>query len=218
MKKRTIVLCLCLFATLSVFAQTKRAEVENLTLRILREYPKATLADIYKTSFQDVFGPEHLVENPESVRNYLNVELKQMEEEKAKGEEVKSPYYEPCGLEGNFIRVYLSVLQDSIISNEQLADAFVRSSKKIKKVSLDYWLKEWRERCQYVKEMNLSLENFEKESLYIEQIIEKGHYAWVHSRIYHDTYHPHYRIIEREIFLSEILPLIQQKRSEESRK
>lgn len=65
--------------------------------------------------------------------------------------------------------------------------------------------------------MNLSLENFEKDSLYIEQIIEKDTMR-VHSRIYHDTYHPHYRIIEREIFLSEILPLIQQKRSEEPRK
>lgn len=182
---------------------TDEEKIRTFVANILRTYPKSTLADVYKSSFQDFFGPEHLVENKESVLKYLDKELSYKEE-------LGLPYYEFCGTEGRFVRVYLSVIKDSIISKEELADAFVRSSKMINK-NIKEWQKQWRKQCNVVVQMNLNLENFQQDSLYIENLISKGHYAWVHSRTYHSTYHPHYRIIEREIFFKEIFPQIMQR-------
>ena len=163
------------------------------------------LADLYKSCFQDVFGPEHLVEDVQSVMNYLDKELSSMEKQ-------TTPYFELCGLEGNFVRVNLNVIQDSIITKKELADCFIRSSKLInKKISLSEWQKEWRERCNIISNMNLGLKDFKEDSLYIENLIQQGRYAWVHSRFYHDVYKPHYRIIHRDIFFREIFPKILQK-------
>lgn len=182
---------------------TDEEKIKTFVANILRTYPKSTLADVYKSSFQDFFGPEHLVENKESVLNYLDKELSYKEE-------LGLPYYEFCGTEGRFVRVYLSVIKDSIIGKEELADAFVRSSKMINKNIKD-WQTQWRKQCKVVVQMNLNLENFQQDSLYIENLISKGYYAWVHSRTYHSTYHPHYRIIERDIFFKEIFPKIMQR-------
>ncbi|MBQ9254651.1 MAG: hypothetical protein IJ180_07770 [Bacteroidales bacterium] len=202
--KKYIVILLVL-CSINVFAQNEKVKTENLVLNILKDYPLATLADIYKTSFQDMFGAEHLVENYQSVVNYLDKELSQMEKE-AKGENRK--YFELCGTEGNFIRVYLFAVQDSLVSKEVLADAFVRSTKLLRKIDTKQWQKTWRERCEVIRNMDIPLKNFKEDSLYIENLIAKGEYAWVHSRIYHDVYRPHYRIIERNIFFKEILPLL----------
>ena len=38
---------------------------------MLGMYPKNTLIDIYKSSFQDAFGPEHLVEDRNSVLHII---------------------------------------------------------------------------------------------------------------------------------------------------
>ena len=58
--------------------------------------------------------------------------------------------------------------------------------------------------------MNLNLEGFEEDSSYIHSLLEEGKYAVHHSKIYNDEYHPHYRIIEKEIFEKEILPIIKE--------
>lgn len=202
--KRIFVL-LCFFMCLSFLnaQNTDEEKIRTFVANIIRTYPKSTLADVYKSSFQDFFGPEHLVENKESVLNYLDKELSHKEE-------LSLPYYEFCGTEGRFVRVYLSVIKDSIINKEELADAFIRSSKMINKNIKD-WQKQWRKQCEIVVQMNLNLENFQQDSLYIENLISQGRYAWVHSRTYHSTYHPHYRIIERDIFFREIFPKILQR-------
>ena len=48
-------------------------------------------------------------------------------------------------------------------------------------------------------------ENFEEDLEMIHSILNKGEYAVHHSDIYNAEYHPHYRIIEKEIFEEEIL-------------
>ena len=41
--------------------------------------PKLTLQDLYKSFFQDFFGPEHLISNKTFVEEYLNEEIKKAE-------------------------------------------------------------------------------------------------------------------------------------------
>lgn len=53
------------------------------------------------------------------------------------------------------------------------------------------------------------LPDFEADSEAIRALLKEGQYASHHSRQYENAYHPHYRLIEREIFEKELLPLIQ---------
>ncbi len=209
MKRCFVILLCCCACMLCLQAQSSKEErIQTFVANQLREYPLSQLADLYKSSFQDAFGPEHLVENVESVMSYLSKELSSMQKSSL-------PYYEFCGTEGNFVRVNLSVVLDNIISKEELADAFIRSSKMINKyLTIKAWQKEWRERCQIISQMNLNLKDFQKDSLYIENLIQQGEYAWVHSRVYHDVYKPHYRIIHRDIFFKELFPKILRKQKE----
>ena len=173
MLKRSLILLVicCVLLSYLKAQQDKQEKIQTFVASQLREYPLSQLADLYKSSFQDVFGPEHLVEDIQSVMNYLDKELTSMEH-------LSTPYFEFCGLEGNFIRVYLNVIQDSIITKETLADCFLRSSKLINtKISFSEWQQEWRERCRIISNMNLGLKDFQKDSLYIENLIQQGRYA-----------------------------------------
>ena len=43
----------------------------------------------------------------------------------------------------------------------------------------------------------------------IKEMLATGHYAVHHSRLYNEHYAPHYRIIAKDIFEREILPLLE---------
>jgi hypothetical protein len=58
--------------------------------------------------------------------------------------------------------------------------------------------------------MKLDMENVAEDSAEIEALIQGGDYVMHHSKRFNDYYQPHYRIIERNIFETEILPLLNQ--------
>ena len=102
MKTRFISLLItlaCIPLFLSSCSQQPSAR-EAFVRSYLERYPEATLQDIYKGSFQDVFGPAHILTNREAVIRYINHEIKSAE----KFEEAD---YIPCGWQGNFLQVNL---------------------------------------------------------------------------------------------------------------
>jgi len=133
-----------------------------------------------------------------------------LDKEIAQSDEFTYPYYEFCGTKGNFVRVYLSVIKDSIITKEELAEAFIRFGKIINRLDIKDWQQQWKERCDIIKQMRLDSENFQKDSLYMENFINEGFYAYSHSRIYYNTYNLRY-IIHRDIFFEEMFLKILQK-------
>ena len=52
----------------------------------LEKYPESTLVDIYKGSFQDVFGPAHLLTDKETVTRYIQYEIKSAESFEDRGD------------------------------------------------------------------------------------------------------------------------------------
>ena len=170
--------------------------------RQLRDYPKSTLQDLYKSFFQDRFGPGHLVNDTSSAGNYLRYELNN-------SDSFHKMYYEPTGCDTNYYRVNLSVLKEDKISYQKYFDAFLRSVEKIDLDAISEWKEEWSRIEEVIISMNLDLENFEEDLEMIHSVLEQGKYAVHHSEIYNSEYQPHYRIIEKKIFEEEILPLIE---------
>ena len=178
------------FDTLSIHAAIERQMVV---------YPKSTLQDIYKSFYQDRFGPGHMITDTASVRSYLMRELSEMANTSA-------VYYEPTGSEGRYVRVYLSAVANSLITAEQLLDAFVRSPNTDKGADVD-WEAERNCIVGVITKHGIVLNGFDKDVTMLNEA-SRNRQAVHHSRAYNEAYHPHYRIVERSIFENELRHLL----------
>jgi len=198
--KRLIILSIILLVSTPVFAQ----DIAGTVSRQMETYPKSRLLDIYKSCFQDYMGAEHLVTDRQRAKAYLDEELNT-----TTLEGLLPWLYEPCGIEGNYVRVSIRTVKEYIISADLLLDAFIRSANAHKHPSVSSWNDRWNEIMEVIDAMNLNLPNCSDDKLFIDSMLSAGKYAISHSPEYREAYHPHYRIVERTIFNREILPFIE---------
>lgn len=169
--------------------------------KLLERYPRATLRDIYKSFFQDYFGPAHIIADRNAVIGYIEKEL-------ASTSALSPEYYEPCGWRGRYVRVNLSVVRDGLVSMDELADLFMASATGVDSQFDDEWVCEWEKVQSAVRAIAPDLVGFEQDSLAIARVLADGKYVMHHSRQFNECYHPHYRIVRRDLFEREILPHI----------
>lgn len=196
---KTIITALLVIALSACSSPSSTERMESFVKDYLEKYPGATLQDIYKGSFQDKFGPAHLLTNREAVKNYI---LREMEQAgKLEGED-----YQPCGWEGNFYQVNLSVIQDGKVTLDEFTDAFMAGANGIDTTLTTRWVEEWQALQQTVRRIAPSLEGFSEDSTRLSQLLKEGKYVVHHSRTFNQLYQPHYRIIRKDLFEQKILP------------
>lgn len=202
--KSLIITAIALCAMLSGCRQKDQPLTLQMALeRYMDNYPEARLQDIYKTFYQDHFGPGHMITDTAMVRQYLYSELY--------GNDVSWViYYEPTGREGRFVRVFLNTVADSLISAEELLDAFIRSANEYQEPKTE-WVTEWNEIVKTIRENWIPVEGFEEDEPKLSEAA-RNNQAMHHSRAYKDAYNPHYRIVRRDIFEKEILPKLEKKK------
>lgn len=202
-KIAVFIACCLLFGIGIAKAQTlDTTAVREAIVRLSTTYPQATLQDVYKSFYQEHFGPSHLIPDTATARYYLTHELAEYDQE-------TTLYYEPTGAEGRYVRVYLSAIADSLITTEQLLDAFVRSSDPVGQPAID-WQTKWAFIVEVVTRSGIRFDNFEQDAKLLREASLKG-LEMRHSRVYNTAYHPHYRIVRRDIFDNEIRSLIEKK-------
>ena len=178
--------------------------VKESVARQMKSYPESTLKDLYKSFFQDRFGPGHIINDTAAAKNYLLSELDSFSN--TSGEMI-----EPTGWQHNFYRVNLIAVKNNTVSLEVLLDALIRSANGINPItSVAEWRKEWEKIESIIRSMNLILPDYETDCQDINDNLQKGNYVGHHSEAYSKAYDPHYRIISKEIFEEEILPLLEQ--------
>ena len=183
---------LALACSFSLFGQSiDTAAVRSAIERQLATYPESTLQDIYKSFYQEHFGPGHIISDTASARRYLMHELSEMGE-------TQSPYFEPTGSQGDYVRVYLSAIADSLITAEQLLDALVRSANSWQEPSVN-WSEKWRAIISVIQANKMEIVGFEADLPLLNEAAQNNQ-AVHHSQRYNEAYHPHYRIVERSIF------------------
>ena len=176
---------------------------EDFVRTYLQRYPEATLQDIYKGSFQDVFGPAHILTNREAVVNYIKREMETAE----KFEEAD---YIPCGWQGQFLQVNLKVIADGRVPMDDFVDAFMASANGIDTTLTQAFVEDWKLIQQAVRKVAPTLEGFAEDSTLLSGLLSEGKYVVHHSRKFNKHYHPHYRIIRRDLFEEKILPYIRE--------
>lgn len=172
---------------------------EDFVRTYLQRYPEATLQDIYKGSFQDVFGPAHILTNREAVINYIKREMETAE----KFEEAD---YIPCGWQGQFLQVNLKVIADGRVPMDDFVDAFMASANGIDTTLTQTFLEDWKLIQQAVRKVAPTMEGFAEDSTLLAGLLSERKYVVHHSRKFNRHYHPHYRIIRRDLFEEKILP------------
>jgi hypothetical protein len=150
-------------------------------------------------------GAEHLMVDSERMKVYLDEELAS-----TSLDNLLPWYYEPCGVDGKHVRVSIRAIQEGIITEEMLLNAFIKSANATKRASVKSWKKRWRKIIRTIDKMGLTLKDYEQDREFIDSVLAEGKYAISHSPDYREAYHPHYRIVERRIFEREIKPLLDQ--------
>ena len=198
--KRGLLLSIALIMSVAVSAQ----DVEGFVNRQMQAYPKSRLLDIYKSCFQDYMGAEHLVSDRQMVKAYLDEELNN-----TSLDDLMPWYYEPCGIDSSYYRVSIRAIKESLVSEDLLLNAFIRSANTENRPSVESWSKRWHKIIGTIDQMKLDMPNYQEDKQFIDSVLSVGKYAISHSPDYCEAYHPHYRIVERNIFEREIKPKIE---------
>ncbi len=194
---------LCLFLTFACVIMVQAQDIQGFVHSQLRTYPKSRLLDLYKSCFQDFMGAEHLVSERQRVKAYLDEEL-----QTTSLDDLMPWYSEPCGVNGQYIRVSIRAIKENLIAEDMLLDAFIRSANSEKRPTVESWRDRWRKIVDTIDQLELNLPNYQQDRAFIDSILSVGKYAISHSPEYREAYRPHYRIVEKSIFENEIKPLI----------
>ena len=187
--KKIIPILLLLIAAFTVKCQRNdTAKIRQAVVNQLNTYPESTLQDIYKYFYQEHFGPEHLISDTAAARIYLLQELALADS--------NSAYYEPIGINGDYVRVHLNAVTDGIITADELLNALITSANEHRIPSTD-WESKWKTIVSVIQAENIEIEGLEDKPL-LDEAARHGQ-AVHHSRAYNEAYHPHYRIVSRSL-------------------
>lgn len=167
----------------------------------LSTYQASQYRDVYKNFMQDFFGPGHILVDTAKAGIYLRQEL-------ADSVPFEGPLYEATGYKGNYYRVNLSLIRDSIISYPVFFNAFVESVGNITPPDYSEWLDIWTKIDSIIKFRNIHFPDENNDRNMLSRQLAKGNYVVHHSKRFNESSNFHYRIISHEKFESTILPII----------
>ena len=101
--------------------------------------------------------------------------------------------------ECTYVRVNLSVIADGLMTADELTDALVASAKEVTEEDIERWKAEWKEIAAIIAKNYPDLSGLDDDRARIEEMLASGQYACHHSAAYNAAYHPHYRIIAKDI-------------------
>jgi len=162
--------------------------IQNAVTHLLATYPKSSLIDLYKSFFQDEYGPGHLLEDLSRARRYFEEELETMKSN-------HRACIEACGVGKNYVRVPMDLILDGVVSKEHYWELFVASAQEAQIVTLSAWITKWQEIERYIPKI---LRNYREDTQIITELFTKGEYVLSHSDAYRTHYDPHYRLFTKE--------------------
>ena len=139
-------------------------DIHGFVSRQMATYPESRLLDIYKSCFQDYMGAEHLVSDRQRVKTYLDEEL-----QTTSLDDLMPWYYEPCGIDGQYIRVSIRAIKENLITEDMLLDAFIRSANSEKHPSVESWRDQWHKIIGTIDQMELGLPHYQQDRAFIDK-------------------------------------------------
>ena len=197
-------LILLIIFTLKISTKSNQIKRDlSILIEQIKNHPNQTLQDVYKSCYQDEYGPGHLIANESSSLNYILEETNSIEID------YNPPIsFELTGLEGNYVRVDLNLVKNETIPFLVLFKALLLSAEIGNQKTDNEWDKIWSNIVEEIKDLDFKFENFEEDIKRLDIISKSDDKVVHHSDLYENIYHPHYRIIEKNIFEKYIKPFI----------
>ena len=191
---------LIILSALFLTACAGTVPLEDSVAAQLELYPESRVTDLYKSFCQDAFGPGHLINNPEAARRYLKEEIALYKSELQSGvAKIPEKKFVPCGAGENFYRADLSLILDGTVSEEKYFTAFLRSTENVNAPTMKNWKRFWNILKLTIEAKYKDIPNAAEDIAKIEASLQEGRYIIHHSDEFCKIYHPHYRIIRKEI-------------------
>ena len=162
-------------------------QLERLINFHLQIYPDMCLQDVYKLLHQGIFGPQHLLLNPESARSYL-----QREWEGVKPTDIEA-LTEPVSIDGEMIRVNLRPYKAGGGKRETLWQTLYNSAIIIQPDN-EKFARLWQQVIDLCQELKLPFSVEEVERLGQETTAQR-YPALHHSTEYQQANKPAYRVV-----------------------
>ena len=197
-------LIIFIFITIILSTTIKPSEKDlSILIEQIKNHPNQTLQDVYKSCYQDEYGPGHMIPNESSSMNYLLEEINSIEKN------YNPPTsFELTGLEGNYVRVDLNLIKNETLPFLVLFKSLLISAEIGNQKSDDGWEYIWSDIVDEIKKSDLKFVNFDQDLINLDIISKSDDKVVHHSDLYENTYHPHYRIIEKNVFDKYIKPFI----------
>ena len=170
----------------------------------LRRFPEAQLQDVYKLCFQDIYGPGHIIKDSASCVQYIIREMEQVDTA-----DTRYPDYEYAGVEGNYVRVNIKVLKQGRFDLGRFVQLLMLSARQEKPMPIYDWRGQWQRLQTMLGTLQPRPHNFEADASLLQQMFDRGEYVFHHSTRFNQAYGPHYRLIRRDLFEQELLPVLQ---------
>lgn len=189
-----LIISILLMATTTISsAQISVKTIQRFVDLELKHYPKTSLQDLYKNYFQDAFGSGHLIADTTKAGKYLDWELSQTDY-------IDSTLFQPLGIHHDYYRINLILVKNGTIPRDTLLLGMFESAKLARKPDIESWKKEWNEVLSVIKQYKPDLPEMKQSEKLIAETLSTGNVVMHHSKLYEETYHPHYRIIHRSVF------------------
>ena len=184
--KKFVIVFLGLLSAGFIWAEsmTKEAAVDYL----VTNYPKAQLADLYKSFYQDAFGPGHILGDTVASRRYFFSEL-------ADTSSWSGPAYEYTGSGNNFVRLNMDLVKKGVIPAEAFFQAFVNSLGQVEPPKDEDWIMEWQSIDKIIKNKGYTFSNEGEDRALIDKKMDSHEFTMHHSPAFNSNYNFHYRII-----------------------
>ena len=169
-----------------------KSDIVSFANELVDRYPKCEAKDLYKTLYQDEFGPGHIISSWANARAYLEREIASMPAHDEYG------LVEPCGPSGRMLRLNLRTALAEGIGVDTIIALMKTSMERLQPDTLAF-LQQWDAVRELAKQRKLPLTSAQIEE-FDQTLGPDGLDVIHHSNVYMMNYAPAYRVILTSVY------------------
>lgn len=174
--------------------------------RYMATYPEAHLQDIYKSCFQNVFGVAHLIGDTQACVRYIESEMAYMLGDGTVATSPSSCPFEYTLPDSQYVRVDLHAVADGTVPMELLVRLLMESAATPPPMTQQQWATRWQQLRHAADALDPRPQDYDADVREIDSLLAAGDYVMHHSRHYNAVYHPHYRLVRRDLCEQYLMP------------
>ncbi len=182
-----------ILAVVAVSCKQPATITEEFVSSEFATFPESRFVDIYKSFFQDAYGPGHLIPDTTHAGIYLSEDL-------LNENWPDTMFWQATGINHDFYRINLVLVKNGTIPRDTFLLAMLESATLARKPEISDFKNQVKELYDAVKKQHPDLPDLEKDKDAIDAQLDKSEVMMHHSEHYLQTYQRRYRIVHNSVF------------------